>query len=217
MKKTLILMLILYLFYLVFFTKFSFACETMIDLKALRVNQHITFADKNNIKYVIIRLSSIVNANNESNNELISNLYEKISKSEQNYDTFTEQDSKFVIESLKKGYTQIIREPLLAIKITDAKKLTNDNIITGSIRNVNNKSILLPFLSKNNPIDLDGNIINNRIIKLDKLLFLDQDSKVPSNISDLKKVYLHPIYKVGDIDIYLIKDSGEPNYELTLY
>jgi len=216
MIKTLLLMFILYLFYFIF-TNFSCRRETMIDL-SLTQNQYISYSDKNNVNYVMIRLTDIVNENNEPNYELISNIYENISKSEDNFDNLAQQNSKLAIESIKKGPTQIIREPLLAVKINDVNKLTNNNIITGSLRNLpNNKIILAPFLSKNNPNNLEGKNISNRIIKLDKILFLDITDKMPSDISDLKKVYLQPIYRVNNIDIFLIKDNGTPSNEIILY
>ena len=209
----------MYILYLIVFTNNPIICESMINLseQMKNKNQYISYTDKNKQNYVMIRLNDLKNTNGESDRELMSKVYESISKSEEGYDKLSGQDSHLIIESLKKGYTQIIREPILAIKSSDVEVLTKNNILSGSVRNITDTdSILIPFSSKIVNFNLDGKIINGKIIKLDKLLYLEEDSKTPSFIKGLNKIYLQPIYQTNGKDIYIIKEIGNPDYEINL-
>lgn len=225
MKKILIIILILtlvYLAYIALFTKQMTMCETMINLtdNIKNQNQYITYTDKNNIDYVMIKLGDIKDYKGEPNRLLISQLYEKISKLIPDYDKHVGQDTKQVVESLQKGTTQILREPILAIKAVDAIKLTHNNLITASVRDIGEidkkKTILIPYSSHLEHAKLEGNMIKNRIIQLDKLLYLDQDNKTPSSIIELNKLYLQELYQYSDIKIYILKDSGDELKEIIL-
>jgi hypothetical protein len=225
MKKILIIILIiviLYLAYIALFTKDMAICETMINLTddVKNQNQYVTYTDKNKIDYVMIRLSDIKNDKNEVDRVLISQLYEKISKVIPDYDKHVGQDTKQVVESLLKGTTQIIREPILAIKAVDAIKLTHNNLITVAVRDVGEvdkkKTVLIPYSSQLDGIKLDGNTIKGRVIQMDKLLYLDQDSKDPSTVMELNKLYLQEIHQHSNINIYVLKAIGESSNEIIL-
>lgn len=225
MKKILIIILILtlvYLAYIALFTKEMAICETMINLtdNVKNQNQYVTYTDKNKVDYVMIRLGDIKDDRGEPNRELISQLYENISKLIPDYDKHVGQDTKQVVESLQKGTTQILREPILAIKAVDAIKLTYNNLITVAVRDVGEvnkkKTILIPYSSHLEGVKLEGNTIKNRIIQLDKLLYLDQDSKVPSSVIELNKLYLQEIDQHDDIKIYVLKASGEDSNQIIL-
>jgi hypothetical protein len=45
---------------------------------------------------------------------------------------------------------------------------------------------------------------------------LEEDSKTPSFIKGLNKIYLQPIYQTNGKDIYIIKEIGNPDYEINL-
>ncbi len=225
MKKILTIILILamiYLAYIALFTKQMTICETMINLtdNVKNQNQYVTYTDKNKVDYVMIRLSDIKDDNGEPNRPLIAHLYEQISKILPDYDKHVGQDTKQVVKSLQKGTTQILREPILAIKAVDAIKLTHNNLITVAVRDVGNvdkkKTILIPYSSHLDGTKLDGNTIKGRIIQLDKLLYLDQDNKEPSSVMELNKLYLQEIYQQADIKIYILKASGESSNEIIL-
>ena len=223
MKKILIIILILAIVYLGYiFTERVAICETMINLtdSVKNQNQYVTYTDTNKIDFVMIRLEHIKGDNGETNRPLISQLYEKVSELIPDYDKHVGQETKQVVESLQKGTTQIMREPILAIKAVDAIKLTHNNLITVSIRDVgdfdNKKTILIPYTSHLADSKLDGNTIKGRIIQLDKILYLDQESRDPSTIMELNKLYLHEIHQENGIKIYAIKGSGEDSNEIIL-
>ena len=225
MKKILTIILILAMFYLVYialFTNKMSVCETMINLTdgVKNQNQYVTYTDKNKNDFVMIRLEHIKGDNGETNRTLISQLYEKISKSIPDYDKHVGQDTKQVVESLQKGTTQIMREPILAIKAVDAVKLTHNNLLTVSIRDVgevnNKKTVLIPYSSHLDGIKLEGNTIKGRVIQSDKILYLDQESKDPSSIMELNKLYLHEIHQENGIKIYIMKSVGEGSNEIIL-
>lgn len=225
MKKILIIILILAIFYLAYISLFTnqvSICETMINLtdNVKNQNQYVTYTDKNKIDYVMIRLFDIKNELGEINRNLISQLYEKISKLLPDYDKHVNQDTKQIIESLQKGNTQILREPILAIKAVDAIKLTHNDFITVSVRDIGDvdkkKTVLIPYLSHLDGAKLDGNNIKGRVIQLDKLLYLDQENKTASSIMELNKLYLQEIHQEKGINIYVLKSSGEVSNEIIL-
>ena len=225
MKKILIIILILAIFYLAYISLFTnqvSICETMINLtdNVKNQNQYVTYTDKNKIDYVMIRLFDIKNELGEINRNLISQLYEKISKLLPDYDKHVNQDTKQIIESLQKGNTQILREPILAIKAVDAIKLTHNDFITVSVRDIGDvekkKTVLIPYSSHLDGGKLDGNNIKGRVIQLDKLLYLDQENKTASSIMELNKLYLQEIHQEKGINIYVLKSSGEVSNEIIL-
>lgn len=225
MKKILTIILILgilYLAYIAVFTNKPTVCETMINLtdNVKNQNQYITYTDKNKIDYVLIRLSDIKDNKGNPDMKLMATLYEKISKLVPNYDKHVGQNTKQIVESLQKGTTQIIREPILAIKAVDAVKLTHNNLITVSLRDVGEsnkkKTVLIPYSSHLENAKLDGRNIKGRIIQLDKLLYLDQDKHEPSTIIELNKLYLHEIHHHDDIKIFILKSTGQNSNEITL-
>lgn len=225
MKKILTIILILllvYLAYIALFTNKMSICETMINLtdNVKNQNQYVTYTDKNKVDYVMIRLSDIKNEKGEANRPLIAKLYEKISKLVPDYDKHVGQNTNQVVESLQKGTTQILREPILAIKAVDAVKLTHNNLITVAVRDLGDadkkKTVLIPYSSHLAGAKLEGNTIKSRVIQLDKILYLDQDNRDPSTIMELNKVFLQEIHQQSDIKIYALKSSGEGSNEITL-
>jgi hypothetical protein len=205
--KSIILFLIIGLGYLLVKTFFD-VNESIIDLKSRNQNQMVSWTDTQSNQYLLIRLSDITIP------ELIPKIYQSISMKIPNYDVHSFQNSAQVIKSLKNGTTQIIREPILAIKATHAIKLTNNKFITGSIRDVgispNKTPILIPYLSnfETGTNKLAGSPIKNRIIQMDKILYLDQDHREPIRVDGLGKLYLAQIYTHMDIPIYVLEPQG---------
>jgi hypothetical protein len=225
MKKILTLILILgliYLAYIAIFTDEPSICETMINLTdgVKNQNQYVTYTDKDKNDYVMIRLNDIKDSTGQPNRKFISEVYERISKIIPDYDKLVGQDTKQVIESLEKGSTQIIREPIVAIKAVDAVKLTRNTLISVSVRDLGEgdkkKTILIPHSSRLEGTKLEGNTIKGRIIQLDKILFLDQDSKDASSIFELNKLFLQEIIQFDGVKVYVLKADGEGQNEINL-
>lgn len=225
MKKILTLILIfglLYLVYVALFTDRKSICETMINLtdNTKNKNQYVTWTDANKNDYVLIRLSDIKDDNGQVHRQLSSQLLDSLSKLIPDYDKHVGQNTKQAVESLKNGNTQLIREPIVAIKATDAIKLTRNNIISVSVRDVisngNMNTILIPHSSHIEGNNLDGHPIKNRIIKLDKLLFLDYDNVTPSPIMELNRLFLQEIHEENNIKIYALRANGDDSNQIIL-
>lgn len=215
-----LILVIGYLVYIAIFTNKNI-CENMIDLSEnlKNKNQFISFYDNSGNTYVMIRLFDIFNKDN--NNLLVADIYDKISQSIPDFDKHVNQNSKNIKELLKKYNTQLSREPILLIKSTDTVEITNNKFISGAVRDIgtqnNKKTIIIPYNSTIEESNLHGSPIKNKIIQLDKLLFLDTDDKNSSSIQTLNKIYLKPIYKINNINIYLPMDIGDSSNEIKLF
>jgi hypothetical protein len=198
--------------YLLYMSLMKTSCETMINLSSgqRNVNQYITFTDKNNENYVMIRLKYINDA------ELKSKLYELTSSLIP--DAFIGQNTANIIKSLKNNkYVDINKEPIFLIKSSDAKTLTNNHFISGAVRDVKQRTIIVPYDSHLNNTSLNGTQYERKLIKLDNLLFLNTVEEPGTEISEMQKLYLQELYNYNNIKIYIPRQNGDDINKILLF
>lgn len=216
--NVILILLFAYLIFIALFTNKTSVCEPLIDLDASQnnVNQSITYKDNDGNEYVMLRLEDIKNIDGQPDKSLISQIYGKIAQSIPNYETLSEQNSVVTQESLLTSQTQLIREPILAIKKSDIAKLAQNNVLSAAVRIVGNRQILIPHSSVLRGQTVYGEKISNRIISADTILFLDYISKMPASIDDLKYLYLEEIHEHDGIKINVLRINGDVSKKVSL-
>lgn len=216
--KIFLLLIFLYLIYIALFTNKKSLCETMINLTndMRNKNQYITYTDNNNVDYVLIRFNQIRNDKGEINNDLISKLYEKIILriGIEQYEKITGENPTKYIDQLKKFNIDLQSEPLLAIKAVDAVKLVHNNILTVALRDVNDKTILIPYDSTIIDGKLEGKQLGSKTLNVNTILFIDKKSV--SSLDQVIKLYLEEIDVINNIPVYILKQFGDSINEIKL-